>query len=115
MRDHSLAEIWHRSPAFEAFRGTDWMREPCRSCAHREEDFGGCRCQALALAGDAAATDPVCEFSPLHDAVRALADAESGGDDRLRLSRPPGETAAGARVGYCHSISVKASVALRGL
>ena len=55
VRDRSLAEIWSRSPAFQAFRGTDWMREPCRSCDRREVDFGGCRCQALAIAGDAAA------------------------------------------------------------
>ena len=73
-RDHSLAEIWAGSPAFEAFRGTGWMQEPCRSCAFREQDFGGCRCQALAIAGDAAATDPVCDLSPHHAAMRALAD-----------------------------------------
>ncbi|HEX2941195.1 MAG TPA: pyrroloquinoline quinone biosynthesis protein PqqE [Rhodopila sp.] len=74
VRDRPLAEIWAHSPAFEAFRGTDWMQEPCRSCAWREQDFGGCRCQALAIAGDAAATDPACELSPHHAEMRALAE-----------------------------------------
>jgi pyrroloquinoline quinone biosynthesis protein E len=80
VREHSLAEIWTRSPAFVAFRGTDWMQEPCRSCARREIDFGGCRCQALAIAGDAAATDPACGFSPLHARMVEIAEraAESG-------------------------------------
>ncbi len=67
--ERSLREIWTRSPAFERFRGTGWMPEPCRSCPRREIDWGGCRCQALALVGDAAATDPVCEKSPDHDRV----------------------------------------------
>jgi PqqA peptide cyclase len=73
VREHSLADIWTNSPAFNAFRGTAWMREPCRSCARRDIDFGGCRCQAFALTGDAAATDPVCHLAPSHDAVAALA------------------------------------------
>ena len=77
VQDHSLAEIWSDSPAFRAYRGTDWMKEPCRSCDRREKDWGGCRCQALALAGDAAATDPACSLSPLHGKVQALAVAES--------------------------------------
>jgi pyrroloquinoline quinone biosynthesis protein E len=74
VRDHSLADIWANSPAFEAFRGTGWMQEPCRSCEFREQDFGGCRCQALAIAGDAAATDPSCDLSPLHAKIQALAE-----------------------------------------
>jgi pyrroloquinoline quinone biosynthesis protein E len=74
VRDRSLADIWAHSPAFEAFRGTAWMQEPCRSCEFREQDFGGCRCQALAIAGDAAATDPSCDLSPLHAKMRALAE-----------------------------------------
>ncbi len=73
VREHSLADIWASSPAFNAFRGTDWMQEPCRSCAKREQDFGGCRCQAFALAGDAAATDPVCHLSPNHARLAELA------------------------------------------
>jgi pyrroloquinoline quinone biosynthesis protein E len=73
VRDRSLADIWANSPAFNAFRGTGWMGEPCRSCERREIDFGGCRCQAFALTGDARATDPVCHLAPHHDAVIALA------------------------------------------
>jgi len=73
VRDHSLADIWANSPAFNAFRGTAWMQEPCQSCARRDIDFGGCRCQAFALTGDARATDPVCHLSPRHDEVPALA------------------------------------------
>ncbi len=73
VREHALSDIWERSPAFNAFRGTAWMREPCASCARRELDFGGCRCQALALTGDARATDPVCHLSPDHRKVQELA------------------------------------------
>ena len=68
----SLAEIWERGQAFQAFRGTDWMPEPCQSCARRDIDHGGCRCQAMALAGDARATDPVCKHSPHRARVDAL-------------------------------------------
>jgi pyrroloquinoline quinone biosynthesis protein E len=70
---HSLAEIWQDSPAFNAFRGTAWMKQPCASCSRRDHDFGGCRCQAFALTGDATATDPVCHLSPDHAGVTALA------------------------------------------
>lgn len=73
VRERSLADIWANSPAFNAFRGTAWMQEPCRSCARRDIDFGGCRCQAFALTGDAHATDPVCHLSPRHHEVAALA------------------------------------------
>jgi PqqA peptide cyclase len=73
VRDHSLADIWANSPAFNAFRGTAWMKEPCVRCPRREQDFGGCRCQAFALTGDAAAADPVCHLSPQHDQVTNLA------------------------------------------
>jgi pyrroloquinoline quinone biosynthesis protein E len=75
--DRPLAEIWRHSEAFEHFRGTDWLGEPCRSCARREIDWGGCRCQAAALVGDAAATDPACSLSAHHAALMALAEAES--------------------------------------
>src|SRR6478735_8514682 len=74
VRAHSLADIWDNSPAFLAFRGTEWMQEPCRSCPKREEDFGGCRCQAFALTGDARAADPVCHLSPRHALVAELAE-----------------------------------------
>src|SRR3546814_10588064 len=59
--EKSLAEIWHHSQAFNAFRGTDWMREPCRSCERKEIDWGGCRCQAMAISGSAGDTDPRSE------------------------------------------------------
>jgi pyrroloquinoline quinone biosynthesis protein E len=62
-----------------AFRGTDWMKEPCRSCPRREQDFGGCRCQAFALAGDAAVADPVCELSPHHPLPKALTEVAEDG------------------------------------
>ena len=64
VRDSSLADIWLHSDAFNRFRGTDWMPEPCRSCDRREIDWGGCRCQAFLLAGDAGRADPVCALSP---------------------------------------------------
>jgi pyrroloquinoline quinone biosynthesis protein E len=71
VRERPLREIWFESEMFNRFRGTEWMAEPCRSCVlgRQELDFGGCRCQALALTGDAAATDPVCHLSPHHQIV----------------------------------------------
>lgn len=69
VRDRCLDWIWWESPAFNRFRGTEWMSEPCYTCPRRELDFGGCRCQALLLTGDAAATDPVCHLSPQHHLV----------------------------------------------
>ncbi len=63
VRSSSLHSIWFESDAFNRFRGLDWMEEPCRSCERRFEDFGGCRCQAFAITGDAAKTDPVCSKS----------------------------------------------------
>jgi pyrroloquinoline quinone biosynthesis protein E len=78
VRAASLREIWYESAAFNRFRGTEWLPEPCQSCALRDVDFGGCRCQAYQLLGDAAATDPVCELSPHHDVVPQLASATGG-------------------------------------
>ena len=72
VRDTTLADIWQRSQAFNAYRGEDWMQEPCRSCDERHKDFGGCRCQAFQITGDAAATDPVCGKSPQHGRVVQL-------------------------------------------
>ncbi|XVU29577.1 pyrroloquinoline quinone biosynthesis protein PqqE [Actinoplanes sp. CA-054009] len=63
----TLEEIWFDSELFNRFRGTAWMPDPCRGCDLREVDFGGCRCQAFQLTGDAAATDPVCTLSPHHE------------------------------------------------
>ena len=64
VRDAGISDIWYRSEGFNRFRGTGWMKEPCRSCDEREKDFGGCRCQAYLLAGDPLAADPVCAKSP---------------------------------------------------
>jgi PqqA peptide cyclase len=77
VREKRLQWIWQESPSFRRFRGQDWMPEPCRSCERRLEDFGGCRCQAFLLAGDATATDPVCSLAPAHDAAIAAMDAAS--------------------------------------
>lgn len=78
VRDAPLADIWYHGRAFEAFRGTSWMAEPCRSCPEKEKDWGGCRCQALALTGDARNTDPACDRSPLHHLMAETAAAEAG-------------------------------------
>ncbi len=80
VRDRSLTDIWRDNPAFKAFRGTEWMLEPCRSCDRREIDWGGCRCQALALTGDARNADPACHKSPHHQ--RIVATADGGGRSR---------------------------------
>jgi pyrroloquinoline quinone biosynthesis protein E len=77
VRDQSLAAIWYGDAAFARFRGTDWMPPTCRSCEHREEDWGGCRCQAFALTGDAGATDPACARSPDRVLVEAARRASS--------------------------------------
>ena len=73
VRHRTLASAWYDSPAFNRFRGLEWMKEPCASCIRRTEDFGGCRCQAYLLTGDAAATDPACRLSPQHHLVRGAA------------------------------------------
>ena len=78
VRKRSLEHIWRESSSFQRFRGEEWMPEPCRSCDRRTEDFGGCRCQALLLTGDAAATDPACSLAPAHRIVEAaLLEANS--------------------------------------
>ncbi|MFO1039787.1 MAG: pyrroloquinoline quinone biosynthesis protein PqqE [Geminicoccaceae bacterium] len=79
VRERDLAWIWSESEPFQRFRGTEWMREPCRTCPNKEEDFGGCRCQAMALTGDAANADPACELSPFHKSLFELARAETAG------------------------------------
>lgn len=97
--DRTLAWIWEHSPAFNMYRGTAWMPEPCRSCPRREEDLGGCRCQAHALTGDATRTDPACVLSPDHALVRAAAD--QGGEDSYvyRTRSPVRQGRAGAAQG----------------
>jgi pyrroloquinoline quinone biosynthesis protein E len=72
VRERRLREIWDDSESFNAYRGTEWMPQPCKSCARRELDWGGCRCQAYLIAGDAGATDPACALSPVHDRIVAL-------------------------------------------
>ncbi len=72
VRARDLDWIWRESESFNRFRGTEWMPEPCQSCPQREIDFGGCRCQAALLTGDAANTDPVCELSSNRASVDAV-------------------------------------------
>jgi pyrroloquinoline quinone biosynthesis protein E len=92
VREMSLAAIWNESEAFARYRGTAWMPEPCRSCDRQEIDWGGCRCQAFALLGDAGLTDPACDLSPDH-AVMAVArgetEASSGAFVYRRMGNAP--------------------------
>jgi pyrroloquinoline quinone biosynthesis protein E len=96
VREHPLEWIWLESPLFQQFRGDEWMPDPCRSCERREIDFGGCRCQAFALTGDAARTDPVCHLSPDHGLVEAAVVAANDPTrprDGVLIPRPnPGRT-----------------------
>jgi pyrroloquinoline quinone biosynthesis protein E len=87
VRDMSMGEVWFESEGFNHFRGDGWMKEPCASCPEKARDFGGCRCQAFLLTGDAANADPVCDRSPHHHLVSATVARAEG----LR-----GATAAGA-------------------
>ena len=100
IRTRPLAWIWSESEAFDRFRGTSWMPEPCRTCERREVDFGGCRCQAALFTGDAANTDPVCSLSPHHAALRQWVtrvqevraddpDAQPRTSSRIALSLAP--------------------------
>jgi len=87
LRRTSLTEAWYDSAAFNRFRGTAWMQEPCRSCPFKHEDLGGCRCQAFQLTGDAAATDPVCHLSPSRHLVDALLTGDATGTPPLQPRR----------------------------
>jgi PqqA peptide cyclase len=91
VREHPLEWIWNESDAFGRFRGTGWMSEPCRSCplGRQEVDWGGCRCQALRLAGDPAATDPVCRLSPHHEHVVSIRESAQTDDFVYRTMKPP--------------------------
>nr|WP_211168993.1 pyrroloquinoline quinone biosynthesis protein PqqE [Aromatoleum toluvorans] len=82
VREKSLDWLWNESPTFRKFRGDEWMREPCRSCDDKETDFGGCRCQAFLLTGDAANTDPACSRSPHHHLI----------GDAVERAHAPGRT-----------------------
>jgi PqqA peptide cyclase len=87
VRGGSLVDIWYDSELFNRFRGSEWMPQPCRGCALKSVDFGGCRCQAFQLTGDAATTDPACELSPHHHLIqqrRAPAIAGSVVPRRMR-------------------------------
>ncbi|HXX10863.1 MAG TPA: pyrroloquinoline quinone biosynthesis protein PqqE [Burkholderiales bacterium] len=80
VRDHDVRWIWYESPGFNAYRGDSWMKEPCRSCPDKVKDFGGCRCQAYMLTGDATNTDPVCDLSPNHGLITdVVARAQTAG------------------------------------
>ncbi|HET7502819.1 MAG TPA: pyrroloquinoline quinone biosynthesis protein PqqE [Kofleriaceae bacterium] len=87
LREQSLISAWRDSEAFQRFRGTDYLAEPCRSCDRREIDHGGCRCQAFLLTGDATAADPVCELSPHHELVVEARAAASVAPPVLTLRR----------------------------
>jgi pyrroloquinoline quinone biosynthesis protein E len=96
--DRPLLDIWLNGKAFNAFRGTEWMKEPCRSCAFREIDWGGCRCQAMAITGDAANTDPACALSPYHGEMVALARAEAAEPAKPFIYRNPRNAAEAAKL-----------------
>ena len=98
VRDRPLADIWDQSPALNAFRGEEWMPEPCRSCDRRTLDFGGCRCQAFHLTGDATATDPACSLAPHHavvEAARREADDVEARSVVFQYRQPQAPAAAG--------------------
>jgi PqqA peptide cyclase len=88
VRDYSLRWLWEESSAFQRFRGEAWMPEPCRSCEHRQEDFGGCRCQAFLLVGDASATDPACSKASTHNLVEAEILTANGGSEVVSKPAP---------------------------
>jgi pyrroloquinoline quinone biosynthesis protein E len=88
VRAHPLDWIWEHSESFNRFRGDAWMPEPCRSCARKTLDFGGCRCQAFLIAGDAALTDPVCTLSPQRHRVDAAVAAGEAAAHAQRVSDP---------------------------
>jgi pyrroloquinoline quinone biosynthesis protein E len=90
VRDRPLRDIWLASDAFEKFRGTGWMREPCRSCEFREVDWGGCRCQAFAFTGDARLADPACDKSSHHGAFSGTAQTEAAAAPQELVFRRPG-------------------------
>lgn len=89
VRDKRLRDIWLSSQAFQKYRGTGWMREPCRSCEFREQDWGGCRCQAFAFTGEAELADPACNKSSAHDAFASAADVEGAGPAPPLVFRSP--------------------------
>jgi len=91
VNDHSISEIWNKSKAFNFFRGTEWMQEPCKSCDEKEKDFGGCRCQAYLLTGDMYKTDPVCSKSPdkhiINEAIESARQSALNVDEKPLIFR----------------------------
>lgn len=85
VREKSLAWIWNESEAFNRFRGTEWLPQPCQDCEFREADFGGCRCQAALITGDAAVTDPACQFSPHRKTLTEFVEASQRQDGEISL------------------------------
>jgi pyrroloquinoline quinone biosynthesis protein E len=86
VREKSLRWIWKESDAFNRFRGTEWMPDPCRSCEFREVDFGGCRCQAALITGDATVTDPACQFSPQREALTRFVESSQSASNAFSLN-----------------------------
>jgi pyrroloquinoline quinone biosynthesis protein E len=99
VRERSLGEIWRDSAGFNAFRGEAWMPEPCRSCPERARDFGGCRCQAWLVAGDAGVTDPACALAPHHARISRAREEATAGSEALRYRGAAPKGAAGGPQG----------------
>lgn len=99
VREVRLADIWYHGAAFQAFRGTAWLPQTCQSCERREIDFGGCRCQAMAIAGDARAVDPVCRHSPHRGTLDRIIAEDAGGPVPAFVYRTsPGSAEQGERL-----------------
>ncbi|GBG14926.1 pyrroloquinoline quinone biosynthesis protein E [Novimethylophilus kurashikiensis] len=93
VREHSLQWLWHESPLFMKFRGDEWMKEPCRTCDEKEKDYGGCRCQAFLLTGEASNTDPACAKSPDHHIIEsAILGSRKPREHKPLIMRTPGGT-----------------------
>jgi pyrroloquinoline quinone biosynthesis protein E len=107
VKDQTLAEIWHSSDAFQKFRGESWMQAPCNNCDRRSIDFGGCRCQALLLTGDASATDPVCTLSPNRPKIDAVLSAISSSTPENLATKNVGAQHAAPHLGNQHSVDVR--------
>ncbi len=93
VKEHSLKWLWEESPLFQKFRGDEWMSEPCRTCDEKEKDFGGCRCQAFLLTGDASNTDPACAKSPYHHVIEmAVSNSRKSREHKPLILRLAGAT-----------------------
>lgn len=90
VRERKLRWIWEESDSFQRFRGEAWMPEPCRSCERRSLDFGGCRCQALLVAGDSTVTDPVCSLAPAHERIEKVVQQINSASTRVPDTAPIG-------------------------